>query len=213
MTEEPRTGQANKLASIARPRHRSRHRPPRLGGRRIAGLRTGSAAAFLGEPVGAAGGRSPGRTPSGRADAPRTQRRAATSASPMRGRRPAPSSSISNTWARRWATCSTRAWCSSRWRPRSPPSASTRPASTRLRAVLHAEEQWKPGLPAPRDEFHIALAEQSKNPVLQLFINVLMRLTTRYALASRTDSANRGHRGGRPSARAPLRNRRRRHGR
>ncbi len=53
----------------------------------------------------------------------------------------------------------------------------------RLRAVLHAEEQWKPGLPAPRDEFHIALAEQSKNPVLQLFINVLMRLTTRYALA------------------------------
>ncbi len=59
----------------------------------------------------------------------------------------------------------------------------------RLRAVLHAEEQWKPGLPAPRDEFHIALAEQSKNPVLQLFIDVLMRLTTRYALASRTDSA------------------------
>jgi DNA-binding FadR family transcriptional regulator len=59
----------------------------------------------------------------------------------------------------------------------------------RLRAVLHAEEQWQPGLPAPRDEFHIALAEQSKNPVLQLFINVLMRLTTRYALASRTDSA------------------------
>lgn len=59
----------------------------------------------------------------------------------------------------------------------------------RLRAVLHAEEQWRPGLPAPRDEFHIALAEQSKNPVLQLFIDVLMRLTTRYALASRTDSA------------------------
>ena len=59
----------------------------------------------------------------------------------------------------------------------------------RLRAVLRAEEQWKPGLPAPRDEFHIALAEQSKNPVLQLFIDVLMRLTTRYALQSRTDSA------------------------
>lgn len=59
----------------------------------------------------------------------------------------------------------------------------------RLRAVLHAEEQWKPGLPPPRDEFHIALAEQSKNPVLQLFIDVLMRLTTRYALQSRTDSA------------------------
>jgi len=59
----------------------------------------------------------------------------------------------------------------------------------RLRSVLSAEEQWKPGLPAPRDEFHIALAEQSKNPVLQLFIDILMRLTTRYALQSRTDSA------------------------
>ncbi|HWF29903.1 MAG TPA: FCD domain-containing protein [Mycobacterium sp.] len=59
----------------------------------------------------------------------------------------------------------------------------------RLRAVLRAEEQWRPGLPAPRDEFHIALAERSKNPVLQLFIDVLMRLTTRYALQSRTDSA------------------------
>jgi DNA-binding FadR family transcriptional regulator len=59
----------------------------------------------------------------------------------------------------------------------------------RLRSVLSAEEQWKPGLPALRDEFHIALAEQSKNPVLQLFIDILMRLTTRYALQSRTDSA------------------------
>jgi DNA-binding FadR family transcriptional regulator len=60
----------------------------------------------------------------------------------------------------------------------------------RLRAVLGAEERWKPGLPAPRDEFHIALAERSKNPVLQLFIDILMRLTTRYALQSRTDSAS-----------------------
>jgi DNA-binding FadR family transcriptional regulator len=60
----------------------------------------------------------------------------------------------------------------------------------RLRAVLRGEEQWKPGLPTPRDEFHIALAEQSKNPVLQLFIDVLMRLTTRYALQSRTDTAS-----------------------
>ena len=58
----------------------------------------------------------------------------------------------------------------------------------RLRAVLRAEEHWKPGLPAPRDEFHTALAEQSKSPVLQLFIDILMRLTTRYALQSRTDS-------------------------
>jgi DNA-binding FadR family transcriptional regulator len=60
----------------------------------------------------------------------------------------------------------------------------------RLRSVLQAEAQWKPGLPVPRDEFHIALAERSKNPVLQLFIDVLMRLTTRYALESRTDSAS-----------------------
>src|SRR5271167_4650564 len=60
----------------------------------------------------------------------------------------------------------------------------------RLRAVLHAEAQWKPGQPVPRDEFHIALAERSKNPVLQLFIDVLMRVTTRYALESRTDSAS-----------------------
>lgn len=59
----------------------------------------------------------------------------------------------------------------------------------RLRAVLRGEEHWKPGMPTPRDEFHIALAEQSKNPVLQLFIDVLIRLTTRYALQSRTDTA------------------------
>jgi DNA-binding FadR family transcriptional regulator len=51
----------------------------------------------------------------------------------------------------------------------------------RLRAVLRAEE--------PRDEFHAALAEQSKNPVLQLFIDILMRLTVRYAENSRLDSA------------------------
>ncbi len=59
----------------------------------------------------------------------------------------------------------------------------------RLRAVLRAEERWKPGSPAPPDEFHVALAEQSKSPVLQLFIDILMRLTTRYALQSRADSA------------------------
>ncbi|MGF2947140.1 FadR/GntR family transcriptional regulator [Mycobacterium sp. Lab-001] len=59
----------------------------------------------------------------------------------------------------------------------------------RLRAVLRAEEQWKPGLPAPRDEFHVALAERSNNPVLQLFVDVLIRLTTRYARTARTDSA------------------------
>ena len=52
----------------------------------------------------------------------------------------------------------------------------------RLRAVLRAKE--------PRDEFHAALAEQSKNPVLQLFIDILIRLTVRYAEHSRLDSAS-----------------------
>jgi DNA-binding FadR family transcriptional regulator len=60
----------------------------------------------------------------------------------------------------------------------------------RLRAVLRAEEHWKPGQTAPRDEFHIAVAEQSKNPVLGLFIDVLMRLTRRYVRDSRTGSAS-----------------------
>ncbi len=59
----------------------------------------------------------------------------------------------------------------------------------RLRAVLRAEKHRKPGASAPADEFHIALAEQSKNPVLQLFIDILMRLTRRCMRKSRTDSA------------------------
>jgi DNA-binding FadR family transcriptional regulator len=59
----------------------------------------------------------------------------------------------------------------------------------RLRAVLRAEEQRTPSSSAQRDEFHAALAEQSKNPVLQLFIDILMRLTVRYAEGSRLDSA------------------------
>jgi DNA-binding FadR family transcriptional regulator len=52
----------------------------------------------------------------------------------------------------------------------------------RLRAVLRADD--------PRDEFHAAIAELSKNPVLQLFIDILMRLTVRYAQDSRLDSAS-----------------------
>lgn len=59
----------------------------------------------------------------------------------------------------------------------------------RLRAVLDAEKHRTIGPSAARDEFHTALAEQSKNPVLQLFIDILMRLTTRYAEDSRVDSA------------------------
>lgn len=47
----------------------------------------------------------------------------------------------------------------------------------RLRAALREEQ---PDLPK-------ALAEQSRNPVLQLFIDVLMRLTTRYALQTHDD--------------------------
>ena len=58
----------------------------------------------------------------------------------------------------------------------------------RLRAVLVAEEH-RTSEPL-NDEFHAALAEQSKNPVLQLFIDILMRLTVRYAEGSRLDSAS-----------------------
>jgi DNA-binding FadR family transcriptional regulator len=58
----------------------------------------------------------------------------------------------------------------------------------RLRAVLHDEQHRTPARSAARGEFHAALAEQSKNPVLQLFIDILMRLTERYAEESRADS-------------------------
>jgi DNA-binding FadR family transcriptional regulator len=58
-----------------------------------------------------------------------------------------------------------------------------------LRTVLRAEEDWKPGLTLPRDDFHTVLAQRSKNPVLHLFIDVLMRLTRRYVRASRAGSA------------------------
>ena len=60
----------------------------------------------------------------------------------------------------------------------------------RLRGVLRAEQDRNPDPAAPADEFHAALAEQSKNPVLQLFIDILMRLTVRYAEDSRLDSAS-----------------------
>jgi DNA-binding FadR family transcriptional regulator len=59
----------------------------------------------------------------------------------------------------------------------------------RLRAVLRVEEGHPSDPTNPHDEFHAALAEQSKNPVLQLFIDILMRLTVRYAEDSRLDSA------------------------
>lgn len=59
----------------------------------------------------------------------------------------------------------------------------------RLRAVLGAEEHRTADPLTPRDEFHVALADQSKNSVLQLFIDILMRLTVRYAEDSRLDSA------------------------
>jgi DNA-binding FadR family transcriptional regulator len=59
----------------------------------------------------------------------------------------------------------------------------------RLRAVLGAEQHRTADPAMARDEFHAALAEQSKNPVLQLFIDILIRLTVRYAEDSRVDSA------------------------
>ncbi|MDT7721116.1 MAG: hypothetical protein QOE94_2127, partial [Mycobacterium sp.] len=59
----------------------------------------------------------------------------------------------------------------------------------RLRAVLGAEEHRTRDPLVPHDEFHAALAEQSKNSVLQLFIDILMRLSVRYAEDSRLDSA------------------------
>jgi len=59
----------------------------------------------------------------------------------------------------------------------------------RLRAVLRVEEGHPPDPANPHDDFHAALADQSKNPVLQLFIDILMRLTVRYAEDSRLDSA------------------------
>src|ERR1700743_1273271 len=58
----------------------------------------------------------------------------------------------------------------------------------RLRSVLRTEESWKRGKRWPLAEFHLALGERSKNPVLQLFIDVLMRLTKRYVVESRADS-------------------------
>ncbi len=56
--------------------------------------------------------------------------------------------------------------------------------------MLRAEEDRQPDPATPNDEFHAALAEQSKNPVLQLFIDILIRLTVRYAEDSRVDSAS-----------------------
>jgi DNA-binding FadR family transcriptional regulator len=60
----------------------------------------------------------------------------------------------------------------------------------RLRAVLRAEGDRTRDPSTPHHEFHAALAELSKNPVLQLFIDILMRLTVRYAEDSRLDSAS-----------------------
>jgi DNA-binding FadR family transcriptional regulator len=54
-----------------------------------------------------------------------------------------------------------------------------------LRAVVRAEQDGRTS-----DEFHAALAEQSKNSVLQLFIDILMRLAVRYAQDSRLKSAS-----------------------
>lgn len=47
----------------------------------------------------------------------------------------------------------------------------------------------EPGLPA-RDELHIALAEQWKSHILQLFIDVMVGIIVRYVLQSWTTSAD-----------------------
>ena len=80
--------------------------------------------------------------------------------------------------------------CWSRWLHRGAAVRIDEAGIDRLRAVLRAEEDRQPDPAAPNDEFHAALAEQSKNPVLQLFIDILMRLTVRYAEGSRLDSAS-----------------------
>ncbi|MBO0881542.1 MAG: FadR family transcriptional regulator [Mycobacterium sp.] len=58
----------------------------------------------------------------------------------------------------------------------------------RLRAVVEAEKHRRPDASAVRDEFHAAIAKESQNPVLELFIDILTRLTRRYAEDSRVDS-------------------------
>lgn len=63
------------------------------------------------------------------------------------------------------------------------------PGIDRLRTVLRAEERRGPAQ-APQDDFHVVIAERSKNPVLQLFIDVLTRLTARYAQDTRAGSAS-----------------------
>jgi DNA-binding FadR family transcriptional regulator len=60
----------------------------------------------------------------------------------------------------------------------------------RLRATLRDEDHNAAAPSALQDEFHVLLAEQSKSPVLQVFIDVLMRLTTRYAQYSRLLAVN-----------------------
>ncbi|MCV7319512.1 FadR/GntR family transcriptional regulator [Mycolicibacterium confluentis] len=53
----------------------------------------------------------------------------------------------------------------------------------RLRTSLAAS-----GSPRRHDEFHVALAELTGNPVLALFVDILTRLTARYALDTRLPS-------------------------
>jgi DNA-binding FadR family transcriptional regulator len=58
------------------------------------------------------------------------------------------------------------------------------PGIARLRALLSADHQ-QPGT----DDFHVVLGELTGNPVLTLFIDVLTRLTARYAAESELPSA------------------------
>ena len=108
---------------------------------------------------------------------------------PDAGPRPRQSSSTSGTWVPRSATCSMRASCWNPWRPPLPPNGSTKPASKDCAPLCTRRNSRNPGVAGAADDFFLVLAEQTKNPVLQLFIDVLMRLTARYARDSRQSAS------------------------
>lgn len=64
----------------------------------------------------------------------------------------------------------------------------------RLRAVLDAEAAASPRRDAhAREQLHLVLAELSGNPALQLFVDVLLRLTWRYSRGSMTHLPDPSH--------------------
>lgn len=59
-----------------------------------------------------------------------------------------------------------------------------------LTAILTAEEHRTASTPRLRDDLHVALGAMSGNPVLHLFVDVLTRLTGRYADLSRINAGD-----------------------